>query len=509
MTDRKYPIGLQDFEKIRNTESIYIDKTKYIHQLFERGSYYFLSRPRRFGKSLLISTLECLFQAKKELFTGLYIEDKWDWSVKYPIIRISFNNISHVEIGLNEGISRELDKIANSYQLLLTSDSNSGKFRELILKLQPLGKVVILFDEYDKPILDYLGKNDEIAIQNRDLIKVFYAILKDLDNCLQFLFITGVTKFSKVSIFSELNNLTDLTLHPKYGGICGITQTELEENFKEELKIYSSDEIKIWYNGYTWDRKTHVYNPFSLIGFFESGEFKNFWFESGSPTFLINLMLKNGLYDVEDVEIDGIIINEFNIINLNPFSVLFQAGYLTIKDYDALGDVYHLVSPNREVRQSLQIFLINGYRNNAEKGTVPIVKRLHDTLKNNQLDNLTDIFNEIFAGLPYDLWEVQREKSYQAIIHLFFTLAGIYVKSERGAVRVHTTRGRLDSVLEFEDKVFLFEFKLDKSAEEAITQIEEKGYADRFKLAGKKCTIIGINFIQEKRIVDGILWKEI
>ena len=504
MTDRKYPIGLQDFEKIRNTESIYIDKTKYIHQLFERGSYYFLSRPRRFGKSLLISTLECLFQAKKELFTGLYIEDKWDWSVKYPIIRISFNNISHVEIGLNEGISRELDKIANSYQLLLTSDSNSGKLRELILKLQPFGKVVVLFDEYDKPILDYLGKNDEIAIQNRDSIKAFYAILKDLDNCLQFLFITGVTKFSKVSIFSELNNLTDLTLHPKYGGICGITQTELEDNFEEELKIHSANDIKNWYNGYTWDRKTYVYNPFSLIGFFESGEFKNFWFESGSPTFLINLMLKNGIYDVEDVEIDGIIINEFNIINLNPFSVLFQAGYLTIKDYDALGDVYHLVSPNREVRQSLQIFLINGYRNNAEIGTVPIVKRLHNTLKNNQLDNLTDIFNDIFAGLPYDLWEAQREKSYQAIIHLFFTLMGIYVQSE-----VHTTRGRLDSVIEFEDKAFLFEFKLDKSAEEAITQIEEKGYADRFKLTGKKCIIIGINFIQEKRIVDGILWKEV
>ena len=504
MINRKYPLGLQDFEKIRTGDSIYIDKTKYISQLLEKGGYFFLSRPRRFGKSMFVSTLDSFFKGQKDLFTGLYIEDKWDWSVKYPIIRISFSNIGHTEIGLQIAIRNELDKIAKSYQLVLTDESVSNKFEDLIEKLQPLGKVVILIDEYDKPILDYLGTNDDLAIQNRNILKSFYSVLKDSDSLIKFVFITGVTKFSKVSIFSELNNLTDLTLHPHYGGICGITQDELDENFKEELRIHSLEDIRNWYNGYTWDRKTYVYNPFSLMGFFDSGEFKNFWFESGSPTFLINLMLKNGLYDVEDVEIDGIIINEFNIINLNPFSVLFQAGYLTIKDYDALGDVYHLVSPNREVRQSLQIFLINGYRNNAEKGTVPIVKRLHDTLKNNQLDNLKDIFNEIFAGLPYDLWEVQREKSYQAIIHLFFTLAGIYVKSE-----VHTTRGRLDSVIEFEDKVFLFEFKLDKSAEEAITQIEEKGYADRFKLAGKKCTIIGINFIQEKRIVDGILWKEI
>ena len=356
---KKYPLGLQDFEGIRQKDRLYVDKTKFITQMDEEGKYFFLSRPRRFGKSMFVSTLDCLFKAKKELFTGLDIEDKWDWSVKYPIIRISFSNIGHTEMGLQIAIRNELDKIAKSYQLVLTEESVSRKFEDLIEKLQPLGKVVILIDEYDKPILDYLGTNDDLAIQNRNILKSFYSVLKDSDNYLRFLFITGVTKFSKVSIFSELNNLTDLTLHPHYGGICGITQAELEENFKEELKIHSADDIKDWYNGYTWDRKTYVYNPFSLIGFFESGEFKNFWFESGSPTFLINLMLKKGLYDVENVEIDGIIINEFNIINLNPYSVLFQAGYLTIKDYDALGDVYHLVSPNREVRQSLQIFLIN------------------------------------------------------------------------------------------------------------------------------------------------------
>lgn len=504
MIERKYPLGLQEFDKIRTWNNLYIDKTKYIFHLLNDSGYFFLSRPRRFGKSLLISTLECLFQAKKELFIGLYIEDKWDWSVQYPIIRISFNNISHIDVGLKEAINRELDKIANLYQLTLEADSNSGKLRELISKLQPLGKVVILFDEYDKPILDYLGKDDALAIQNRDILKSFYTILKDADASIRFILITGVTKFSKVSMFSDLNNLTDLTTHSRYGGICGITQEELEENFKEELKIYDNNKIKQWYNGYTWDLKTQIYNPFSILGLFNSGDFKNFWFETGTPTFIVNLLVKYAMYNIEEVEIDGIIVNDFNITKLNPYSVLFQAGYLTIKDYDNLGDLYTLVSPNLEVRRALQIFVLNAYREDSQDGSISIIKKLHNSLKNNDLDNLTDIFNEIFAGLPYDLWEVQREKSYQAIIHLFFTLAGIYVKSE-----VHTTRGRLDSVIEFEDKVFLFEFKLDKSAEEAITQIEDKGYADRFKLAGKKCTIIGINFIQEKRIVDGILWKEV
>ena len=504
MTNRIYPMGVQEFESIRQGNNLYIDKTKWISLMYKSSKYNFLSRPRRFGKSLLISTLECLFQAKKELFKGLYIENEWDWSVKYPIIRISFNNISHIEIGLKEAISKELDKIANFYKISLAAGVNSAKLRELIFKLQPLGNVVILFDEYDKPILDYLGKDDQIAIQNRDILKSFYTVLKDSDAYVEFLLITGVTKFSKVSMFSDLNNLTDITTQTRFGGICGITQEELEENFKEELKLYDNDKIKHWYNGYTWDLKTRIYNPFSILGLFNSGDFKNFWFETGTPTFIVNLLVKYSLYNVEEIEVDGIIVNDFNISKLNPYAVLFQAGYLTIKDYDSLGDLYTLVSPNLEVRRALQIFVLNAYREDGQDGSVSIIKKLYNTLKNNELEKLSDIFNEIFAGLPYDLWEVQREKSYQAIIHLFFTLTGIYVQSE-----VHTTRGRLDSVIEFEDKVFLFEFKLDKSAEEAIAQIEEKGYADRFKLLGKKCTIIGINFIQEKRIVDGILWKEI
>ena len=250
--------------------------------------------------------------------------------------------------------------------------------------------------------------------------------------------------------------------------------------------------------------KTQVYNPFSLFSFFSAGEFKNFWFESGTPTFLVNLMLDFGMFDTEEVEVDNLIISEFNIQNLNPYSVLFQAGYLTLKSYDSIGDSYVLVSPNLEVRRSLQIVVLNAYRNNAATGSVAIIKKLHNALKNNQLESLQTIFNEIIGGLPYDLWEAKREKTYQAIIHLTFTLAGMYVQSE-----VHTHNGRLDSVVEINNMAYIFEFKLDKSAQEALAQIELKDYANRYKSVGKKCIGIGVNFKQALRQVENIMCKEL
>ena len=501
---QKYPLGLQDFEEIREGNYLYIDKTEYILSLVNSDKYCFLSRPRRFGKSLFISTLDCFFQGKKTLFKNLYIEDKCDWTKKNPVIRISFSNIGHSEKGLSKAIYDELNTIASKYEISLTEDALSSRLKELIHKLQPLGKVVILFDEYDKPILDYLGKNNALAIQNRDTLKAFYSVLKDADRYLEFVFITGVTKFSKVSIFSELNNLTDLTLHPKYGGICGITQDELAHYFKEELPNYDLAEIKRWYNGYTWDLETKVYNPFSLMGFFSQGKFKNFWFESGTPSFLVNLMLDYSLYNAESTEVDSVIISDFNIEKLNPFAVLFQAGYVTLADYDAIGDLYTLILPNLEVKRSLETVILNAYRSLAEDGSVSIVKKLHNSLKNNQLADLKEIFNTIFGALPYDLWDAKREKSYHAIIHLTFMLAGMYAQSE-----VHTTKGRLDAMMEYDDKIFLFEFKLNKSAEEALAQIETKDYARRFKDSGKSCIGIGINFWQSKREVEGIIWKEL
>jgi hypothetical protein len=503
MSIQKYPIGLQDFKKIREADKIYLDKTKYIHEITQTYGNYFLSRPRRFGKSLLISTLAYLYRGKKELFKGLYIEDKWDWTKIYPVIEISFNTIGHVTLGLEKAIDTRLHQIAEAHGVVLTSDKYDRRFQELIEKLSVNGKVVVLIDEYDKPILDYLGKETVKAIHNRDIMKSFYSVLKNADGFLQMVFITGVTKFSKVSIFSELNNLTDLTMQPKYAGMCGVTQKELEENFVEELKIYDQNEIKRWYNGYTWDSRTKVYNPFSLLNFFAFGEYRNFWFETGTPTFLVNLMLDFAMFDIEEVEVDGVIVSEFDIENLNPYSVLFQAGYLTIKAWDAIGDIFTLVPPNLEVRRALQMVVLNAYRRNDAKGSGMITKQLYNALKNDDLDKLKEIFNKIMAGLPYDLWEAKREKTYHAIIHLTFMLAGLYVHSE-----VHTSNGRLDSVIEFDDKVYLFEFKLDKSAQEALHQIEEKGYANRYKTMGKTCVGIGINFIQAKREVEEVLWKQ-
>ncbi len=266
---QKYPVGIQDFGEIRNNGYLYVDKTPFIYKLVDEGKYYFLSRPRRFGKSLLISTLECLFMAKKELFKGLFIEDKWNWEQTNPIIRISFSNIGHKEKGLTKAISDELDNIASKSGIQLTEEVISGKFKELIEKLaMSKGKVVVLIDEYDKPIIDFLGDQTEKALENRDIMKVFYSILKDADPHLKLVFITGVSKFSRVSIFSDLNNLTDITLSHHFSASCGISQTELETNFVEELTIYSKEEIKKWYNGYSWDSSVSVYNPFSLMHFF-------------------------------------------------------------------------------------------------------------------------------------------------------------------------------------------------------------------------------------------------
>jgi hypothetical protein len=274
---QKYPVGIQDFGELRTGGYLYVDKTEYVYRLATEGKYYFLSRPRRFGKSLLISTLESLFLSKRELFEGLYIEDKWDWSQHYPIIRISFSNIGHKEKGLYQAIDDQLDKIAESYAIVLTESVISGKFKELIEVLSAFrGKVVVLIDEYDKPIIDYLGDDTAKAIENRDVMKIFYSILKDADPHLKLVFITGVSKFSRVSIFSDLNNLTDITMSQHFSGSCGISEQELESCFEEELKVYDKDRIKEWYNGYSWDLSTSVYNPFSLMHFFREGVFKTF-----------------------------------------------------------------------------------------------------------------------------------------------------------------------------------------------------------------------------------------
>ena len=356
MSIQKYPVGHQDFEKIVNEGFVYVDKTSFALQLAKRGGYFFLSRPRRFGKSLFVSTLEYLFKGHKNLFKGLYIEDKWAFDA-YPVIKISFSNIGYREMDLTAALFGRLDAIAQDNGIELKAPTASLRFKELIeaLELKFEQKVVVLIDEYDKPIIDYLAPNEKYkAIENMATLKSFYSILKDADSSLKLVFITGISKFSQVSIFSDLNNLYDISLDLTFNAICGISQAELEAYFEEELQLYNKDEIREWYNGYKWDVLAEsVYNPYSLLSFFSmQGKFTNFWYTTGTPAFLIEMCRQQKMYELKEMVISQTAMNSFNIDNLQVLPILFQTGYLTIKHFDPLISSYTLGYPNKEVKSS-------------------------------------------------------------------------------------------------------------------------------------------------------------
>lgn len=504
MLARKYPIGQQDFPSIINEGRVYVDKTRYAYELIESSKSNFLSKPRRFGKSLFISTLESIFLGKKELFEGLYIHDKWVFE-EYPIIRMSFSNIGYREMGLELAISKDLDRIYKLYILPLNNEVVSQKFENLIHMLFDKYQkgVVILIDEYDKPLIDYLNReNLPQAIINRDILKTFYSILKDAEKKIKFLLITGVSKFSKISIFSDLNNLTDIALDPDFNEICGISQQELEENFVEELKLYDKEKIKSWYNGYKWDIDGNtLYNPFSILTFFKNkGKFENYWYSSGTPTFLMKMCREQHLYDFDEVIINQNDLGNFDIENLKIEPLLFQTGYLTIVDHDPLFRQYKLSFPNLEVRESYLNNLLQAYLESNQMLVSPILNQLRTFLKTKDPDKLKDSLNQAFSHIPYSLWQKENEQYYHALVHLMFSLLGVYIFSE-----VQTHKGRTDSIVMFENEVFIFEFKLNKSAEEAFFQIENKGYADKFKDSGMPIYTIGVNFSSEKREVEEII----
>ncbi len=332
---RKYPIGIQDFRKIREDNFFYVDKTRLIHSLIESGSYYFLSRPRRFGKSLLLSTIKEIFSGSKELFKGLWIEDNRDWEKKHPVIHFKFSQIPYQQIGLEGAIHNELDNIASDFKISLTKENIKEKFTELIRKLAIDERVVILIDEYDKPIIDYL---DDIpkAEENRSVFKGFYSVLKDADEYIRLLIVTGVSRFSKVSIFSDLNNLEDISISETMNDLTGITQVELETNFEQELKalaakegiteIETLDEVKRWYNGYSWGGINTLYNPFSLLSLMKQLRFDNFWFHTGTPTFLVKTLKKRGEFLFDDIRVSSNSLGNFDINNPVSAPLLFQTG---------------------------------------------------------------------------------------------------------------------------------------------------------------------------------------
>ena len=508
MNIQKYPIGHQDFQKIRKEGFVYVDKTSFIHKLADQGGYYFLSRPRRFGKSLMVSTLDYLFQGHQSLFEGLYIYDKWNFE-EYPVVRISFSDIGYREAGLETAIHKKLDEISEYYSIQFSTKTTSQKFKELIHTLYERynKEVVILIDEYDKPIIDYLDKDKlHKAVENRSVLKSFYSILKDADAYLKLVFITGVSKFSQVSIFSDLNNLYDITLHYEFNECCGISQQELETYFSEELSLYDREKIKSWYNGYRWDiDRTTVYNPFSILNFFGGGgKYRNFWYSTGTPTFLMELCRENKLYEFEEVEVDFSEMQNFNFENINLVPLLFQTGYLTLKGYDPLFNNAILSFPNLEVKESYLRNLTDVYLRSANNDSKQILTELHKSLLNLNKEHLEKAINSAFAQIPYDLWKKENEHFYHAIVHLLFSLLGVYIQSE-----VHTKDGRADAIIHLSESVFCLEFKLDKTATEAINQIKSKGYLEPYTTNSKKRYAIGINFSSAEKKVEEIIWEEV
>ena len=514
---KRLPLGIQTFEDIRERQLFYQDKTNYIFDLLRTQKYSFLSRPRRFGKSLLLSTIRSIYEGRKDLFEGLWIENQWDWTRIRPVIHIGFSSIDYQNLGLESAIYAELDKVANNHNIVLTKESYVQRFKELIEKLKKeKGNVVLLIDEYDKPIIDYLGRKEEQAEVNRGILKSFYSIIKDSDANLEFMLITGVSKFSKVSIFSELNNLTDLTLHHRYVALTGITQEELETSFEEEIKELAAYDgrteteqkakIKEWYNGYSWDGKTFLYNPYSLLSYFDSWEFRNFWFETGTPTFLLNLMQQKHRVKVEEVELGFAALAAFDIQRLDIYPLLFQTGYLTIKSKTQDG-LYILDYPNKEVRQSMLEYLIGHLRHEEYALSTPMVVHLQRAFDANDLERVIRLIKSIFKNIPNQIFKADGEFYYHSLVYLVFFYLGQYIDSE-----VNTNNGRLDCVVKTAQYIYILEFKFNESAAVALEQIKTKGYAEKYYADEREKVLIGINFSQETKTVESWLtetfeWK--
>lgn len=505
---RKYPIGIQSFRKIRKEGYLYVDKTEIIHRMVTTGSYYFLSRPRRFGKSLLVDTIEELFKGSRELFEGLWIEDQWDWTKTNPVIHFNFAEIPYKEVGLEEAIRRELSAISEHLDVSLNSDNIKEQFRELIQKASGRhGNVVVLIDEYDKALIDYLNDLEQLD-ENRSVMKSFYSILKGQDRNIRFLLMTGVSRFSRVSVFSDQNNLEDITIGRNFNDLVGITQAELERDFAPELAEMAGNhnnviaEIKNWYNGYTWGGQNTLYNPFSLLNLMKSREFDNYWYTTGTPTFLFDVLKKNKLGDLDGVEVSGNTLAEFNTDRLNPASLLFQTGYLTIKFRQ--GQLFGLGYPNREVKESMLDGLLNAYRETTVGDSLSLVNVLQQALQTADIDGVIKALDSLIGQIPYDHWRGDTESIFTIISVLTFKLAGVDVHTE-----VHSAKGRCDVLIKTDTHIYVLELKLDGTAEEALQQILNTGYLQPYTADPRKKLAIGIAFSSEDRKVSAYLTQEI
>ena len=512
MSSKIYPIGIQNFEKIRTDGYFYIDKTALIYQMVKTGSYYFLSRPRRFGKSLLISTLEAYFLGKKELFEGLAMEKlEKDW-ITYPIFHMDLNTEKYgTRESLDSILNFTLGKWEQQYGTAPSETTFALRFRGLIERAykQTGQRVVILIDEYDKPMLQAIG-NEGLQKEFRNTMKAFYSVLKTMDGCIQFAFLTGVTKFGKVSVFSDLNNLDDISMRNQYIDICGVSEKELHDNLEIELHELADikgvsyheicDKLREYYDGYHFTHNSiGIYNPFSLLNTFKYKEFGSYWFETGTPTYLVELLKKHH-YDLRRMaheETSISVLNSIDSASDNPIPVIYQSGYLTIKGYDEEFGIYSLGFPNREVEEGFIKFLLPFYANtNAVESEFEIQKFVRE-IRIGDYDSFFRRLRSFFADTPYELIR-DLELHYQNVLFIVFKLVGFYVKAE-----YHTSEGRIDLVLQTDKFVYVIEFKLDGTAEDALRQINEKHYALPFEAGGNRRLFkIGVNFNAKMRNIE-------
>ena len=510
----KYPIGIQSFEKIRLGGYVYVDKTELIYQLANTGSYYFLGRPRRFGKSLLISTLEAYFSGQRELFEGLAIEkQEKDWT-KYPILHLDLNTGKYDK---KHSLANVLNDTLHFWENLYGSSPSEVtpelRFKGIIRRAaEKTGqRVVILVDEYDKPMLQALG-NEELQDEYRDTLKAFYSVMKTQDRYIRFGLLTGVTKFGKISVFSDLNNLKDISMDDRYQTICGITQEEIHSNFEEQLQLLATANHSTYedvclrlnncYVGYHFvENGTGIYNPFSLLCTLDTLKFKSYWFETGTPSYLVKL-LKDNEFCLPNLTNEGVTaktLTDVESFKDNPIAVIYQSGYLTIKGYEERFDTYHLDFPNMEVAEGFINYLVPYYTPVKDTESTYYVKNFINDVERGNPEQFMKRLATMFSDTDYKIVG-DAELYFQNVFFIVMRMLGFYTKVERP-----TSESRMDMVIETKDYVYIVEFKLDGTPEEALRQIEEKGYAKPFAMDRRKLYRIGVNFSLEKRSIDE--WK--
>lgn len=507
----KYPIGIQNFGEVRRDGYVYVDKTALAYKMISEGKYYFLSRPRRFGKSLLLSTFEAFFGGEKELFEGLAVCDlEKEWTV-HPILHLDLNSREYKdESSLGAELNRHLEKWEKRYGDEYKDRANEERFLHVIENaFEQTGKrVVILVDEYDKPLLQTIG-NKALQDAYRSMLKAFYGVLKTCDRYIRFAFLTGVTKFGKVSVFSDLNNLIDISVLPQYTSICGITEQELHEQLDEgvsqlaeangETKEECYSHLKTNYDGYHfYPNSEGIYNPFSMLNTLAYRVYNDYWFETGTPTFLVHQLQKTNyrLDEMTEEKLSADTLNSIDIMDENPLPLLYQSGYLTIKSYDEEFRTFQLGFPNREVRDGFVKYLVPFYMPKKNDKTTFDISNFVREVRTGDAEGFMRRMEAFFASGDYALMG-DKELYFHNAMYVFFALLGLYVEEER-----HTTNGRMDILVQTKDYIYIFELKIDQSADAAMKQIEKKGYAKPFAADPRKLFKIGLNFSTEKRCID-------